>query len=75
MIEFIYRNVARNPRRVNAGAVRSREDHSFTPLIIRPRNRFWELSDESGELICLTVYKRGAVEVARRLSRKSMANR
>ena len=71
MIEFSYPHVGRGAARVQASAIRSREDHRFTPFVIRPRNRFWELSDELGNLICLTVYKRGAVEVARRLSSKS----
>ena len=35
----------------------------------KERSRFWEVLDSAGELVCLTVYKRGAVEVARRLSR------
>ena len=34
---------------------------------IRRRNRFWEVLDSSGKLVCLTVYKRGAEEVVRRL--------
>lgn len=67
MLEFSYRNMTGGSVRVNRGAVRSREDRRFAPFVIRPRNRFWELRDESGDLICLTVYKRGAVEVARRL--------
>lgn len=29
--------------------------------------RNWALYDDNGELICVTVYKRGALEVARRL--------
>ena len=29
--------------------------------------RFWAVRDGAGELVCLCVYKRGAVEVARRL--------
>ena len=29
--------------------------------------RFWAVRDVAGELVCLCVYKRGAVEVARRL--------
>lgn len=32
------------------------------------RGRFWEVRDPIGTLICLTVYKRGAAEVIRRLS-------
>jgi hypothetical protein len=30
--------------------------------------RFWAVRDAAGELICVCVYKRGALEVARRLS-------
>lgn len=37
---------------------------SFT---IQRRNRFWEVRDASGALVCITVYKRGALEVVRRL--------
>ncbi len=29
--------------------------------------RFWAVRDSVGELVCICVYKRGAVEVARRL--------
>ena len=29
--------------------------------------RFWAVRSEDGELICVCVYKRGALEVARRL--------
>ena len=32
------------------------------------RSRFWAVRDARGELICVCVYKRGALEVARRLS-------
>jgi hypothetical protein len=31
------------------------------------RTRFWAVRDADGELICICVYKRGALEVARRL--------
>ncbi|HEU4560746.1 MAG TPA: hypothetical protein VFS20_23030 [Longimicrobium sp.] len=30
--------------------------------------RWWEVIDPAGELVCLTVYRRGAREVARRLA-------
>jgi hypothetical protein len=30
--------------------------------------RFWQVRDPKGQLVCLTVYKRGAKEVVRRLS-------
>jgi hypothetical protein len=29
--------------------------------------RFWQVLDPGGDLVCLTVYKRGAKEVVRRL--------
>lgn len=32
---------------------------------IRRRGRFWEVLDSAGELVCMTVYKRGAKEVIR----------
>jgi hypothetical protein len=31
------------------------------------RNRYWEVRDPDGELVCLAVYKRGANEVVRRM--------
>jgi hypothetical protein len=34
---------------------------------IRRRGRFWEVLDSTGTLVCMTVYKRGAKEVVRRL--------
>jgi hypothetical protein len=37
------------------------------PFLIKRRFRYWEVIDPRGELVCLTVYKRGAVEVVRRL--------
>jgi hypothetical protein len=40
-------------------------DESVT---ISKRGRFWAVHDEAGELICICVYKRGALEVARRLA-------
>ena len=30
--------------------------------------RFWRVEEEDGTLVCVTVYKKGANEVARRLS-------
>ncbi|HEY0022261.1 MAG TPA: hypothetical protein VGB24_05105 [Longimicrobium sp.] len=32
------------------------------------KDRWWEVRDRRGELVCVTVYKRGAVEVLLRLS-------
>jgi hypothetical protein len=34
----------------------------------REQTRWWEVRDPTGELVCLTVYRRGAREVVRRLS-------
>jgi hypothetical protein len=35
---------------------------------IQRHGRYWQVLDVAGELVCLTVYKRGAQEVVRRLS-------
>lgn len=35
---------------------------------INPRGCHWEVIDPAGKLVCLTVYKRGAKEVVRRLA-------
>jgi len=32
------------------------------------RGRFWAVHDPYGQLVCVTVYKKGAAEVVRRLS-------
>ena len=34
----------------------------------RKNTRWWEVLDAEGELVCLTVYRRGAREVVRRLT-------
>lgn len=37
--------------------------------IIRPKHRrWWEVRDSTDELVCLTVYRKGAREVVRRLA-------
>jgi hypothetical protein len=36
-------------------------------IIKQKHGRWWEVRDPEGELVCLTVYKRGATEVVRRL--------
>ena len=35
---------------------------------VTPRGRFWAVHDRHGQLVCVTVYKKGATEVVRRLS-------
>lgn len=42
---------------------------------VRRRKRYWEVIDPEGGLVCLTVYKRGAEEVVRRLASKDMRER
>lgn len=34
----------------------------------KKHTRWWEVRDPTGELVCLTVYRRGAREVVRRLA-------
>ncbi len=35
------------------------------------RSRYYAVYDQYGELVCLAVYKKGAIEVARRLSERT----
>jgi len=35
---------------------------------IHKHKRFWQVTDPDGQLVCLTVYRRGAKEVVRRLT-------
>ena len=35
--------------------------------IMRHGRRFWRLEEEDGTLVCVTVYRKGAEEVVRRL--------
>jgi hypothetical protein len=37
-------------------------------VVKREEDRWWEVRDPQGELVCVTAYKRGAVEVVRRLA-------
>ena len=37
-------------------------------VVKRAKDRAWEVRDAQGELVCVTVYKRGAFEVVRRLA-------
>lgn len=73
MSEFNYAHVRSRVQRARATAPRICDDLQYAPFVIRRRNRFWEVSDDCGNLICLTVYKRGAREVARRLSTNGAA--
>ena len=53
-----------DPRLRPGLATKGTKPQSFT---IGKRNRFWQVTDSQGRLVCLTVYKRGAKEVVRRL--------
>lgn len=48
------------------GSINSAAQRKTTYTITR-RDRYWEVRDPEGELVCLTVYKRGAMEVVQRL--------
>ena len=41
---------------------------------VAKRGRFWNVIDPRGALVCVTVYKRGALEVSRRLDAHEMAS-
>jgi hypothetical protein len=50
-----------------APAAPAAEPQPYT-IAKRGKSRWWEVRDAAGELVCLTVYRRGAREVVRRLS-------
>lgn len=72
-IEFEYR--IRPP-----AAARNRRPSDRTAALtlasyrIARRGRLWELRDGAGDLVCLTAYKKGAIEVVRRLSKVSASD-
>lgn len=45
----------------------------YDKYTIARRNRYWEVRDPDGELVCLAVYKRGAKEVVRRMTQSQTA--
>lgn len=47
--------------------VAGKAGHEQRTYAIRRHYRHWEVLDPAGHLVCLTVYKRGAQEVVRRL--------
>jgi hypothetical protein len=56
---------------IRAGERQNRQTHAPQPqhgYTIRKKDRNWAVLDPQGQLVCLTVYKRGAVEVVRRLA-------
>lgn len=46
---------------------------SFGGYLVQRRGRFWAVVDAAEGLVCLTVYKRGALEVVRRLASTKLA--
>lgn len=51
-----------SPRRVSTPA-----QMSLGGFVVERRGRFWAVLDAAQCLVCLTVYRRGALEVVRRL--------
>ncbi len=37
-------------------------------IIKQTKSRWWEVRDSNDDLVCLTVYRKGALEVVRRLA-------
>jgi hypothetical protein len=54
-------------RREEAAAQDGAATMAGGPYVIRKKDRFWAVFDSAGALVCITVYKRGAAEVVRRL--------
>jgi len=54
------------------GGRRKKEGDGEAPraYTIQRKDRFYEVRDPTGELVCMTVYKCGAEEVIRRLTEK-----
>ncbi len=47
-----------------------KEGEELPTYTIQRKDRFYEVRDPAGKLVCMTVYKCGAEEVIRRLSEK-----
>lgn len=65
--EFTYQTCRPRPVRVRK-ANEQTIVAGLTLYQISRRGRLWEVRDAAGDLVCLTAYKKGAVEVVRRLS-------
>lgn len=57
--------MAKNAQRGDSQDASVRAQETFT---IQRRNRYWEVRDPMGDLVCLAVYKCGAKEVVRRMA-------
>lgn len=42
--------------------------HVVCAAVKREKDRWWEVRDPQNELMCMTVYERGAVEIVHRLA-------
>ena len=51
----------------NRQATKRDQTVSLGGYVVQRRGRFWAVLDSAESLVCLTVYKRGALEVVRRL--------
>lgn len=58
------------PARHRVGATQTL---SLGGYLVQRRGRFWAVLDAAEDLVCLTVYKRGALEVVRRLTSSKLA--
>ena len=41
---------------------------------IRKRGKFWAVFDDNGRLICLAIYRKGALEVIKKLTTEGRKN-
>jgi len=57
--------MAKKGQRGDGGSAIVQGQPAFT---IQRRNRYWEVRDPVGDLVCLAVYKCGAKEVVRRMA-------
>lgn len=55
------------PRKPKELAPVATEKPAYT-IIKQEHSRWWEVRDPNDELVCLTVYRKGAGEVVRRLA-------
>lgn len=54
--------------KIRRQASRATQIPSVKGYVVKRRGRFWAVLDATECLVCLTVYKRGAIEVMRRLA-------
>ena len=55
------------PRKPKEPAPVAAEKPAYT-IVKQTKSRWWEVRDPDNELVCLTVYRKGAREVVRRLA-------